>query len=426
MDILYRLQFIIELLLAELIFLYPVKKRSYFPLRLIGILIAVITVFSLIPSFSLYDRSALFQIVNILLYFGVTVLLMSFCFKLKILSLISCCVAGYAVQHIVNHSANIVDNLFSIIRGTTLSISQHFIIEIICCIIIYMIVYLTLGRFSAKKQYYAKSNMSFNYISFAVVFICVGLTRTARIYGIHTNMAISFYAITCCVLALTIQFVLYHVVDLQYENETINLLLMEKQRQYELSKKTIDTIDIKYHDLKHKLGHMNLPEKELDALRETMRIYGSMIKTGNEPLDVILTENNLRCTEDGIRLTCMGNGEELNFMETMDVYSLFGNAVENAVYAVKNLSNPEKKVIDIVIEKVGAMVNINISNYFEGELKFSENLPVTTKTNNIGFHGFGIKSMKLISEKYNGSLSIKTDGDLFILNIYMLQSETNF
>jgi len=421
MDVIYRLQFIIELLLAELIFLYPAKKRALFPVRIIGIFVASAALFYWVPTPYLYDLNILFQFVNILIYFAITVCAMHICFSIKISSLLSCCVAGYAVQHIVNHTANIADNVLAMLNKQAIIESQHFWLEVLCCIVIYPVILLTLGRFSAKKQYSVKSNMNFNYVSFAIVFICVGLTRTARFYGIHTNIAISLYAITCCILALTIQFVLYHVVDLQYENETINLLLKEKQRQYELSKKTIDTIDIKYHDLKHKLGHMNLPEEELNTLRETMRIYGSQIKTGNEPLDVILTENNLRCTEDGIRLTCMGNGQELNFMETMDVYSLFGNAVENAVEAVKCLDDPEKQVIDIVIEKIGDMVNITVSNYFNGTLKLHDGLPVTTKTDHSGYHGFGVKSMKLISEKYNGSLAFKTDGDLFILNIYMLQ-----
>lgn len=416
----YRFQFIIELFLAELIFLYPAKKRNYFPIRFILFSSILFTVVACLPIDDYYNESVLRQLLQILLVVVGSMLVMFFSFQLTKPSLFSCCVAGYAVQHISYHASNIVCYILSNTNHIFINDSLRFHIENITCLILFLITLLTLGRFSAKNQYYIKSNMKFNYISIATVLICVGLTRSVHFFGERGSIAVSLYAITSCLLALTVQFALYHLVDLEYENETINLLLSEKQHQYELSKMTIDTIDIKYHDLKHKLGHMNLPQEEIDSLKETMRIYGSQIRTGNEALDVLLTENNLRCSEDGIRLTCMGSGEYLNFMNTMDVYSLFGNAIENAVEAVQKLSDPEKKVVDIIIEKMGDMININISNYYEGNLELVDGLPKTSKTEEIGFHGFGIKSMKLISEKYNGSLSAKADGELFTLNIYLL------
>ncbi len=97
-------------------------------------------------------------------------------------------------------------------------------------------------------------------------------------------------------------------------------------------------------------------------------------------------------------------------------------AISNAVEAVEKLEDPEKKIIDIVSERRGDMVSIHISNYFDGKLRLEDGMPVTSKTWEEGFHGFGMKSMKLIAEKYGGSLSASADGDLFTLDVYLMNS----
>ncbi len=46
---------------------------------------------------------------------------------------------------------------------------------------------------------------------------------------------------------------------------------------------------------------------------------------------------------------------------------------------------------------------------------------MTSKKEEEGFHGFGIKSMSLIAQKYHGSLEFFTRGDLFVLTIYLMR-----
>ena len=247
------------------------------------------------------------------------------------------------------------------------------------------------------------------------------LTRSTAASPIWFPVPLSCYTITACALTLWFQLVLAHSVELQKEKDTISLLWQEDLRQYEISKKTVDTINIKYHDLKHKLRDLNLPQEEVDAIKDAVRVYGSRFRTGNEALDVLLTENSLRLSEEGITLTYTGNGSDLSFMNTMDVYSLFGNAVENAVEAVRRVEDPDKKLIDILSEKHGAMVNVRVSNIFSGTVQLEDGLPVTTKSEESGFHGFGMKSMRLVAEKYGRNLHVSISGDLFILSVYMMQ-----
>lgn len=48
---------------------------------------------------------------------------------------------------------------------------------------------------------------------------------------------------------------------------------------------------------------------------------------------------------------------------------------------------------------------LSFTNYFSGTRRMEDGFPVTTKTEEEGFHGYGMKSMRLIAEKYGGSLT---------------------
>ena len=58
-----------------------------------------------------------------------------------------------------------------------------------------------------------------------------------------------------------------------------------------------------------------------------------MKATGNHALDVILTEKSLICKQKEIKLTCMADGKQLAFMQTTDLYSIFGNLLNNSIEA---------------------------------------------------------------------------------------------
>ena len=62
-------------------------------------------------------------------------------------------------------------------------------------------------------------------------------------------------------------------------------------------------------------------------------------------------------------------------------------------------------------------MTVNVHNYFEGELRFgADGLPRTSKDDEVN-HGYGLKSIRYIANKYDGNLSVKASGNLFNLNI---------
>lgn len=205
----------------------------------------------------------------------------------------------------------------------------------------------------------------------------------------------------------------------QYRLEIAMLdkLLSEERKQYDAVKENIDIVNMRCHDLKHQLEDLSykLTEGEIVRLKEAIKIYDNNIKTGNEALDVVIYEKQLVFQKEGIRFTCIADGSSLKFMRTTHIYALFNNALGNALEALRKLSDPEKKIIDLCVKKSGGIVEITVTNYFNGEINENN---ATTKDNK-SRHGFGIKSMKYIAEQYGGTLSASAEGEVFELTCWI-------
>ena len=121
-------------------------------------------------------------------------------------------------------------------------------------------------------------------------------------------------------------------------------------------------------------------------------------------------------------MSCMADGAALDFMSMSHVYALFNNAIGNAIEAVRQISDLEKRVISITVRREDANVVIHVVNYFAGERNISGGLPTTKQNRNR--HGFGMRSMKYITEQYHGTLSAAVRGECFHLTIIFPESNT--
>ena len=62
-------------------------------------------------------------------------------------------------------------------------------------------------------------------------------------------------------------------------------------------------------------------------------------------------------------------------------------------------------------------------NYTGNDLVLAENgLPNTTKKQEVGYHGYGLRSIRAIAEKYHGGMDIQSRHGMFGLNIYLTRS----
>lgn len=76
----------------------------------------------------------------------------------------------------------------------------------------------------------------------------------------------------------------------------------------------------------------------------------------------------------------------------------------------------EKKIITLNIYTAAGFVCITEENYFNGKIDFSDGLPHTIKADK-SIHGFGVKSIRHIAEKYGGNAIMQTDGGVFSVTV---------
>ena len=235
------------------------------------------------------------------------------------------------------------------------------------------------------------------------------------------TVTLNWFYVALCVYLMYSSFEIIYTRRLQMNMAAIERLRASEARQYAMSRENIEAINIKCHDIKHQIrtlagGAAAVDARVLDDIEREVDIYDSAVKSGNDALDTILTEKGLVCQKRGIMLSCIADGTALDFMAPTDLYSLFGNAVDNAIEAVDALGDPERRSISLIVRRAGDMVSIHVENYFDGNVRFGEDgLPLTSKGDRRN-HGFGTRSMRLIVESYDGTLSASAQDDIFHLN----------
>lgn len=221
-----------------------------------------------------------------------------------------------------------------------------------------------------------------------------------------------------------------YAIRVRRELETVQTVLQNQYVQYKQSKESIDLINYKYHDLKHQIAYLRAeedPEKRermLCQMEEEIRQYDAQNKTGNKVLDTILTAKSLYCMKNGITLTCVADGMLLNFMDTMDICSIFGNALDNAVECVMKIQEKEKRLIHVTVSRQKAFVLIRFENYYEEKLQYRQGTLLTTKENK-DFHGYGLKSIAYTIANYDGTVTIDTEDNWFALKILLPMRKTS-
>lgn len=233
------------------------------------------------------------------------------------------------------------------------------------------------------------------------------------------------YATLCCSIMLLGQVDLHDRLAQQEELTLQRQLWLRHKAQYQRATNSVKIINHRCHALKLQVAKLreltaatssNTEQKMLQELEDSVSSYDSIIETGNEILDTILTEKSLLCSATGITFTCVADGKAVRFLEAIDLFSMLGNALDNAEEAVRLLDDPEKRTISVSIFSGRGVAVLQVENFFSGQLVFKDGLPLTTK-GDPDYHGFGLKSIRSTAQKYGGAISIHAENDIFLLRI---------
>ncbi|MFV0467188.1 MAG: GHKL domain-containing protein [Lachnospiraceae bacterium] len=440
LSIFEELRFILELLIAEHLFSHYFAKRKpqFLKIYIIGNTLLILLAIFYVPILEIIKNSIKNQDLNrmvthifspawYIFLFLISLVIMKKAHRITYADCLFLGIASYATQHIEYVAINEV-----LVMGFLPSIAFNLEIYFLVCATSFFVLYVIFKKIFALRlqgcagelyQDHIPSILYFLAISVIMIlssFMCQNIFRhsgagTVNYLGAATDFL-------NCTLILLVQLSVIQISTLNREKEVVRQLLYERQKQYQLSKENIDIISHKCHDLKHQIHSLrqaNATELEqyIIEAEESVMFYDSVIKTSNEVLNTILSEKALYCEKHKIRLSCIIDADFLDFISTMDIYSLLGNALDNAIECVSKYKDHNKRIISLTISVRSSILCIQTNNFFEGEIVFSDGMPRTTKTSNSAYHGFGVKSMKHIAEKYGGTLTTNLANETFLLQI---------
>ena len=435
---LYKLLFVFELLVIEGLLIHRLKRRKFFALRA-AFAVAVCFLAAVLYPVGENTYSGLYASLMFLVLFSVTCGAMLFVCKISFKNAAFCAIAAYSAQHLAYEIFKLILTPFDIFVAQNMygNGMVHFgdidgiaLAVMLAYVDIYFVVYAAAYFFIGKKirgDAIRIKNMSLLILSGVILLIDVVLNAFIVYidagYNKTYDIMAGIYNALCCMLVFYIQRSIIDAGDMKNELETVAHLLQQAKKQYQIKKEEIDLINIKCHDLKYQVGKYvrggGLDGAAVSEIENMISIYDATIKTGNEVLDIILTEKSLICQSKNIKLTCMVDRADLGFISDGELFVLFGNMFDNAMEAASHVSDPEKCCINLNIHREGGFISVMMENYYADDIYFDERgMPVTKKSDK-NYHGFGLKSIRIVVEKYDGDLSLSAEDGLFRLNILL-------
>ena len=134
------------------------------------------------------------------------------------------------------------------------------------------------------------------------------------------------------------------------------------------------------------------------------------IDTNNVIVNAILNSKYQEAREKGIIFIIKVNDLSNIKIEDEDIVLILSNLLNNAIEANANC---DKAIIKLKFTKEDHQIIISVVNTFSYEPIEIGNRFITTKTEDVDFHGIGIENIKDAVQKYKGSYVIKYDEKSF-------------
>lgn len=203
--------------------------------------------------------------------------------------------------------------------------------------------------------------------------------------------------------------------------QAMQRVMERQQQQYILRKNNIDQVRRQYHDMKNLLLYLeNRPSSEnlqshIRKMLGDIHPFETIVDTGNEAMDILLSEKLRQCEQWHITCTVIADGGLFGFISPMDMVTIVGNAMDNAIEAC--LCNPEEeRFIQVRTAKQPGFAVLSFSNSCDGQVHTVAGR-LTTKKPDRENHGFGLANICRAAQCYHAEVSWSIDEDEFTLTL---------
>lgn len=163
----------------------------------------------------------------------------------------------------------------------------------------------------------------------------------------------------------------------------------------------------RYEEAKELMG-------ELSGKLNTKTLYST---TGNIPIDSIINYKLQNAGNEQIRVEAeIAVPEDLG-MNISDSITVLGNLLDNALHAVRQVEESRRYLkLKVVFDKERLM--IHCVNPYVTEVRYEEGEIISMKTNRKE-HGFGLKNIEAVAEKYNGCMNLNHNDGVFAVDVLL-------
>lgn len=292
-------------------------------------------------------------------------------------------------------------------------------------IIVIFLYYMIINRFM-QKIHATPSKIQY---SIYVIILVYSLINMLLIVGEFVQRKTDYlWAVNMGCIVLADLYLLYFIKmsnDKNYYESQVKELEQQAEVQYKFYCQQTE----KYDSTLRILHDVNKHIKSIEALyageqRELATDYvkqiNDMLKpltpkryTGNPILDILLTDKAIYMKEKGIDFQASLDNVDLNRIEPIDVTTIFGNLLDNAIEASEESNG--KKYVHIKIGAYRHMIAIKIENN-SNYVKWKNDMPVSEKGKN---RGIGILNVQRSISKYDGDITLKWESNKFIAELFL-------
>lgn len=210
-----------------------------------------------------------------------------------------------------------------------------------------------------------------------------------------------------------------------YQEKQAKDFIEQQNRYYEnqlqIINASLEASSILRHDMKNHLhtiftdintGNISEAKKHISDIVDVYSARTEIIHTGYSAIDSIVNFKLQSAKQNGVKVNANSSiPPNLNF-SSFDSTVIFGNLLDNALQAVSLVDKNAFIVLTMHYSK--GMLIIKVSNPFINEVKIVDGKIISSKSDKEN-HGYGLKSVKEVVEKYNGTIEIKTDSNIFTI-----------
>lgn len=227
----------------------------------------------------------------------------------------------------------------------------------------------------------------------------------------------------CYFTALLCAFIVKHSIADHCELRRVTRMGQLRQREYERlqqSQASEQEIRRMYHDLKHQLLALRQDPHRAEALltevESQLDHYRREVYADTPILNALLREKRDSARQENITIDVQARIPPCAALTELELCVVFGNALDNALEAVRRLDEPALRRVRInCLSEPGFWV-VLFENPYQGALDLRSGLPVSTKRDAAN-HGIGLRSIRRCAEEHGGTIALSTAGQIFTLSV---------